>query len=62
MSYSAVFLGVSYGSILDASLFALYINELPVVVTHCLLDLYADYASYIVVVNRDEWYWNFVLW
>ena len=33
------------GSILGPLLFALYLNDLPIVVKHCVLDLYTDDAE-----------------
>ena len=43
--WGAVIIGVPQGSILGPLLFALYLNDLPVVVKHCFLDLYADDAE-----------------
>ena len=43
--WGAVSIDVPLGSILGPLLFALYINDLPSVITHCYLDLYADDAE-----------------
>ena len=43
--WGTVTVGVPQGSILDPLLFALYLNDLPVVVKHCILNLYADDAE-----------------
>ena len=43
--WAAVYVGVHQGSILGPLLFALYINNLPSAVSHCLLDLFADDAE-----------------
>ena len=43
--WAAVSVGVPQGSILGPLHFALYVNDLPSAVSHCLLDLYADDAK-----------------
>ena len=43
--WAAVSVGVPQGSILGPLLLALYVNDLPSAVSHCLLDLYADDAE-----------------
>ena len=40
--WGAVSIGIPWGYILGPLLFPLYINDLPSVVTHSYLDLYAD--------------------
>ena len=55
--WGTVSIGVPQGSILGPLLFALYINDISSVITHCYLDLYADDAelhcsySYLCVVE-----------
>ena len=44
-NWGATSIGVPQGSILRPLLFALYTNDLPSVVNHCVLDLYADDAE-----------------
>jgi len=40
--WGTVTIGVPQGSILSPLLFTLYLNDLPMVVKHCILNLYAD--------------------
>ena len=43
--WAAVSVGVPKGSILGPLLFALHVKDLPLIVSHCLLNLYADDAK-----------------
>jgi len=52
--WAAVSVGVPQGSILGLLLFALYINDLPSAVSHCLLDLFADDAE-LHCSDSDLW-------
>ena len=51
-NWGGISIGVSHGAILGSLLFALYINCLPAVTNHCLLDMCADDTeqSYIIAI------------
>ena len=52
--WGTVTIAVPQESILGPLLFALYLNDLPVVVKHCILNLYADDAELRVHYSHPD--------
>ena len=48
--WGTVSIGVPQGSILGPLFFALFVNDLPTVVQHSILDLYADDAELVIQI------------